>query len=706
MRCVARAIAVALATTLLLTGCSGSRSGSSGPLKIGVMLPLSGPDARGLREPLEWAVENVNAAGGAAGRKLELDYADLGSTTVDAATRAFAADPWIVAVIGPDTSDRFFALAPALIEAKKTIVSPTATSGDIFRAFSSSGYVWRTVQSDIAQVRTALLLLARDGMRRPAIVTGVDHYSATFYDWFGFYANELELQPAALERYDQATQDCTASVNKALASKPDALLAAAKDEANAVCIAKAWRAKGSPGRLLFTDAAEAPALIDDLGAQADGLEGIGLSEDPKAGFVKAYTERFGHVPHDAAASTYDAVALLAYGLERSDGAGGEELNRALADVVDARGTKTSWDGPGIATALEAIKRGDLPDVNGAAGPLVFDAFTHTDLISSTYVHWAVESGKFTAIDVLPSGPARPGVSDARVTALESLEQNYRAHGGRPYDPPLVKKGLWAVLVATSHGWENYRHQADVFAQYQMLRAAGVPPARIIVIAADDLADNPKNQQPGRVPYELDGDDVRAGVPIDYHLDDVNADAFLAILSGRRSASLPKVVASSESDNVYVYIAGHGDADGVYFGVENPVIKPGDEYSVLRPDALAATVSQMQTAGRYRRMLIAVEACKGGVMGAKVDAPGAMLISAASPTENSISTNFDGKAGVWLADQFSAELVRTMRGAVSEDLPLGSALSKIYLSVSGSHVSSYGSRFGDAQAVGLREFVTP
>ena len=37
-------------------------------------------------------------------------------------------------------------------------------------------------------------------------------------------------------------------------------------------------------------------------------------------------------------------------------------------------------------------------------------------------------------------------------------------------------------------------------------------------------------------------------------------------------------------------------------------------------------------------------------------------------------------------------------------PLASALRQLYLNVSGSHVSSYGSGFGDPQAVGLREFV--
>ena len=160
VKAAARTPLVVLAAMLLLIGCSspsGSGDASTGPLKIGVMMPLTGPDARDYKTPLDWAVENVNNAGGAGGHKLELDYADLGTVSVADATRRFAGDPSIVAVIGPNSSDRVFAVAPALIEAGKTIVSPTATSGDIFRAFSSSGYMWRTVQSDIAQVRTALV---------------------------------------------------------------------------------------------------------------------------------------------------------------------------------------------------------------------------------------------------------------------------------------------------------------------------------------------------------------------------------------------------------------------------------------------------------------------------------------------------------------------------------------------------------------------
>ena len=117
-------------------------------------------------------------------------------------------------------------------------------------------------------------------------------------------------------------------------------------------------------------------------------------------------------------------------------------------------------------------------------------------------------------------------------------------------------------------------------------------------------------------------------------------------------------------------------------------------------------SQMSAASRYRHLLIAVEACNGGVMGTGIDAPGALLVSGASSAESSLSTRFDVDAEVWLADQFAATLEETQRAAIDEDLPLATGLREIYLNVSGSHVSSYGRGFGDTNAVALREFVTP
>jgi legumain len=48
---------------------------------------------------------------------------------------------------------------------------------------------------------------------------------------------------------------------------------------------------------------------------------------------------------------------------------------------------------------------------------------------------------------------------------------------------------WAVLVAGSNGWMNYRHQADVCHAYQILHKNGIPDSNIIVMMYDDLAKN-------------------------------------------------------------------------------------------------------------------------------------------------------------------------------------------------------------------------
>lgn len=47
--------------------------------------------------------------------------------------------------------------------------------------------------------------------------------------------------------------------------------------------------------------------------------------------------------------------------------------------------------------------------------------------------------------------------------------------------------IWAMLVAGSYGYENYRHQADVCRAYQILHANGIPDERIVVMMADDIA---------------------------------------------------------------------------------------------------------------------------------------------------------------------------------------------------------------------------
>lgn len=55
---------------------------------------------------------------------------------------------------------------------------------------------------------------------------------------------------------------------------------------------------------------------------------------------------------------------------------------------------------------------------------------------------------------------------------------------------------WALLIAGSGGYGNYRHQADVAHSYQVMRAGGLKPEHIIVMMADDVAFSVENPFPG------------------------------------------------------------------------------------------------------------------------------------------------------------------------------------------------------------------
>ena len=98
---------------------------------------------------------------------------------------------------------------------------------------------------------------------------------------------------------------------------------------------------------------------------------------------------------------------------------------------------------------------------------------------------------------------------------------------------------WAVLVAGSNTWSNYRHQADVFHAYQILKKNGFSQDRIITFAYDDIADNIKNPFKGKVfnkpSYKQAGVDVYDGVVIDYKGTHVSPTVFLDVLEGNKTA---------------------------------------------------------------------------------------------------------------------------------------------------------------------------
>jgi len=171
----------------------------------------------------------------------------------------------------------------------------------------------------------------------------------------------------------------------------------------------------------------------------------------------------------------------------------------------------------------------------------------------------------------------------------------------------VPSDHWAVLVAGSNGWSNYRHQSDTCHAYQILRKNGIPANRIIHIAYDDIARNSQNPFPGKIFNKptaagTPGVDVYANCKIDYKGNSATAANLLKVLKGDKTAGGP-VLGSNANSEVFFYFADHG-APGL---VAMPVGSP------LYADQLHKAFQYMNTNKMYKKMTVYVEACESGSM---------------------------------------------------------------------------------------------
>ncbi|XP_057437409.1 vacuolar-processing enzyme-like [Lotus japonicus] len=164
---------------------------------------------------------------------------------------------------------------------------------------------------------------------------------------------------------------------------------------------------------------------------------------------------------------------------------------------------------------------------------------------------------------------------------------------------------WALLVAGSYGYGNYRHQADVCHAYQILKKGGLPDENIIVFMYDDIANNKENKWPGKIFNKRNGPNVYEGVPKDYTGDAVSVKNFFAVLSGNKSATTGgsgKVLDSGPDDIVFIYYTDHGNTG---------IIGMLDD--MITADELVDALKKKHAANSYKKMVIYLEACESGSM---------------------------------------------------------------------------------------------
>ena len=283
-----------------------------------------------------------------------------------------------------------------------------------------------------------------------------------------------------------------------------------------------------------------------------------------------------------------------------------------------------------------------------------------------------------------------GHSSSPVAAWEWKKQHMQDVSGNGYeiDYPELKDN-YAVLVAASKDWKNYRHQADVLGMYHYLKGKGYDDDHIILIMADDIAYNEKNPLQGVVRREIGGDNLYKDLQIDYRLGDLTLEDLKQILTCNPSEAYPVTLGSSENDNVLFFWSGHGTQQGWKWKEEED----------LNADFARAMFSDMQ----FRKMFAIVETCYSGAVAQDCTGiPGLLLMTAANPYEPSKAATFDDELQVYLSNTFTASILSQFA------LNPRSSIYDLYLhafdKTQGSHVMVYNAdHYGNLRWSDISEF---
>lgn len=263
---------------------------------------------------------------------------------------------------------------------------------------------------------------------------------------------------------------------------------------------------------------------------------------------------------------------------------------------------------------------------------------------------------------------------------------------------------WAVLVAGSNGYYNYRHQADICHAYQILRQNGIPDERIIVMMYDDIANDTNNPTKGIIVNNPKGHDVYHDVPKDYVGRNVTPEVFLSVLLGNstylKDKGSGKYLASGPEDHVFVNFADHGAPGLVAF--------PNGE---LYARQLIQTIEIMHELKKYHKMVLYVEACESGSMfkGLLPDDVNVYATTAANREESSYACYWDDLRETFLGDVYSVRWMEDADQRLVNAETLADQYNIVKAETNTSHVQQFGdiemgSHFYVGEFVGTERFV--
>ena len=387
------AIAVAGAFTLAACGSAADEgTPDSGPIKIGVVVPLTGPFSPlglGDKAAIEQEVKAINNAGGILGRDLKVTIKDDKTDVPQSVTEfnQLAADPSYSAIL----SSSFVSASTAAGPSAESNKIPTISLGPVSAfADGSNPYAFTGVATPEVYAQAIIDYVADQGYESLAIgYTGKDVYGDVGNEATLAAAENAGVEVVLDESFDPSATDFSPLISKVKAADPDAFLVWGAGPAP-VIITNQFADSGIP--LLMTGAQASQLYVEPAGAAAEGVTmtssiavpGRELPGGPLKGLVDAFTTPWlkseDAYPPQFAFDGATGIQLLKAAIEKAGSADREEVRDALEslDVLTPTGRFTFADDDHAGLGTDAVAIVEVQDGDFKATPYSLERFK-TDL---------------------------------------------------------------------------------------------------------------------------------------------------------------------------------------------------------------------------------------------------------------------------------------------------------------------------------------
>jgi len=348
-------ILITLAVTIF-TGCSSKDSSSGGDsetIKIGVASPFTGDYAQFgdyTKDGTELAIEEINAAGGVLGKKLEIVYGDDKGDSKEAVSVAqkFASDDSIVGIVGHFFSGATLAAGPIYQQNEIPTISVASTNPEVANI---GDYVYRINVGDNYQGSQLAELLKSEGYNKISVIYDNSDYGKGVSDIFSESFNELGGEVLLNESYlGGQDKDFSLILTKIKNSDTEVIILVSYYTEASLIIQQA-RNLGIDVPFYASDSLYTDDFLTLAGDDANGTHVVCYfhESDPSEAaqeFVKKFEAKYSKKVDSWSPYAYDAMYVMADAIKRAGSTDGPAIKDAIAATAGFQGATgvTNFEG--------------------------------------------------------------------------------------------------------------------------------------------------------------------------------------------------------------------------------------------------------------------------------------------------------------------------------------------------------------------------